>query len=455
MKSEQAGSEPAGLEPVVWTDGEVVHGQGAVSEILDLIRPVSEGFMARGFGLYLVGGIVRDLAVGAIGQKYSLSSDIDLTSDAEPQQIKEILEPVASALWTQGEKFGTIGATVGGQALEITTHRGEIYSDDSRKPKVVFGSDLIVDLSRRDFTINTMAIAVDTGVLHDPFAGAGDLANRILKTPLDPSISFSDDPLRMLRAARFIPRFSLTPDESLSRAVTDLVDRMEIVSAERIHDEFERLLVLDDPSSGLEFLVQTGLFSHIVPAVLVADQPAAILAVGKANSAVARRAALCWFMSDSPVDDQARHWLNGLRYSGADRKDTLAVLAGMSDLLTSEEVSEAFIRRTVVARGLGRMPDIFEAVDAVTQLTQQTQLCVAEDAQSLLERLSVSEDLSDLSSPLSGELILRYLDISPGPIVGEAIAMLVNARVESGPLSTSQAEALLDSWFENRSDRGI
>ncbi|MGA9278957.1 CCA tRNA nucleotidyltransferase, partial [Ilumatobacter sp.] len=238
--------------------------------VLRELEPLAARFREAGHRLYLVGGTVRDLLVAS-----GRSEDLDLTTDARPHEIKACLAGWADALWTQGERFGTIGAhkldsTTGDtRVYEITTFRAEAYTDESRKPRVEFADEIGVDLSRRDFTVNAMALEL-TGdgampELVDPFGGAGDLAQKILRTPLGPEISFSDDPLRMLRAARFIARYHLEPDPALTDAVRAMAPRLEIVSAERIRDELDKLMVVDHPADGLWYLVETGLAEQFLP----------------------------------------------------------------------------------------------------------------------------------------------------------------------------------------------
>ena len=208
--------------------------------VLAELAPLAARFEAAGHRLYLVGGTVRDLLVDSGRQDF----DLDLTTDARPPQIKACLEGWAEALWTQGERFGTIGAKFGDRTYEITTFRAESYTDDSRKPHVTYADEIEVDLGRRDFTVNAMALELtggETPTLVDPHGGAGDLMQKVLRTPLGPEVSFSDDPLRMLRAARFIAGYDLEPTEALVTAVKEMASRLEIVSAGRIRDEFDKL----------------------------------------------------------------------------------------------------------------------------------------------------------------------------------------------------------------------
>ncbi|MUH56831.1 MAG: HDIG domain-containing protein, partial [Actinobacteria bacterium] len=250
----QVPSPPHSLTPVV---------PERFAPVLAELSDVSALFRAAGKRLYLVGGTVRDL----LGGHASTDIDFDATTNARPDETKRLLSGWADAVWTQGEKFGTIGARKGDRVYEITTHRAEAYHPETRKPDVEYADEIEIDLSRRDFTINAMALELtsDTPTLVDPFNGASDLMTRTLRTPLDPDISFSDDPLRMMRAARFIARFDMTPVPELVEAVRQFKDRLEIVSAERIRDELNKLITIDSPTSGLWFLVDTGLADKFLP----------------------------------------------------------------------------------------------------------------------------------------------------------------------------------------------
>lgn len=226
--------------------------------ILEEMAPLASRFRDAGHRLYLVGGTVRDLLMGATdGTLNPAEMDFDATTTARPEEIKRIVADIADAVWTQGERFGTIGLKIGERVYEITTHRAEAYSPDSRKPEVVYADEINVDLSRRDFTINAMALELtsDTPTLVDPFGGAADLMTRNLRTPLSAEESFSDDPLRMLRAARFISQLEVAPDPTITEAVTAMADRLTIVSAERVRVEFDKLMVTKKPSFGLWFLL--------------------------------------------------------------------------------------------------------------------------------------------------------------------------------------------------------
>ena len=227
------------------------------------LAPLSAAFAQAGYRLYIVGGTVRDLLLG----RDLTDLDFDFTTNARPDAVKSILSGLVDSLWTQGERFGTIAALRGTRSLEITTHRAEAYSPDSRKPDVQFSDSVEVDLSRRDFTFNAMALELTATApqLVDPYGGLDDLMARRLRTPLSPEESFSDDPLRMLRAARFVAKLAVTPDEALVSAVRTMHERLSIISAERIRDEFDRLIVTDAVTLGLRFAVETGLTDHFLP----------------------------------------------------------------------------------------------------------------------------------------------------------------------------------------------
>jgi poly(A) polymerase len=224
-------------------------------------QQLSRRLADAGHRAYLVGGSVRD----AFLDRVRPDSDTDIATDARPDVIARVVEGWADAVWLQGERFGTVGCEKNGERFEITTFRAEIYQSESRKPIVTFSDDIATDLSRRDFTINAVAIALDDPDLVDPYGGLDDLVARRLRTPLSPEISFGDDPLRMLRAARFVATLRFDPDPELLRAVEQLRERLRIISAERIRDELSKLLLADDPSPGLWLISRTRLSDEFLP----------------------------------------------------------------------------------------------------------------------------------------------------------------------------------------------
>jgi poly(A) polymerase len=442
--------------------------------VVAVVSGLAEAFAADGHRLFLVGGVVRDLLLG----RRSIVDDIDLTTDAHPTRIRSLLAPFATDLWTQGERFGTVGARVEGWAVEITTHRAEAYDPASRKPVVQFGQSITEDLSRRDFTINAMAISLPDRSLLDPFGGAADLAARRLRTPLSPAESFGDDPLRMLRAARFLPRFDLEPEPGLEAATTELAPRLAIVSVERVRDELERLLAVADPTRGLAFLERTGLLCWAIPSFGPADrlvrQRAIRLAAVPADPQV-RRAGLL-----EPLGPEAAAALATLRYSNADTAQTLRLLEALPSVLARHPTNETV--RKVVARvglvdidlllSLATMVATFGPAEAEPGPAEPasepgpaepaSEPGPAEPASEpgsaepppgnglpfveRYRRLLAAEDLSRLGSPVTGRQIMAHLQLGPGPAVGQALERLRQHRLAAGPFPPSEAYRLLDQW---------
>ena len=445
-------------------------------------------FAAAGKSLFLVGGIVRDTLIGRVRAEL----DIDLTTDALPDEIEVIVRRSGpTALWTQGRRFGTIGATIvgpnGPRAFEITTHRAEQYHDDSRKPDVRFSTDINLDLSRRDFTVNAVAFEVQERRLLDPFGGERDLADRILRTPLSAEISFSDDPLRMLRAARFLTALNLAPDPSVTDAVVALKDRMAIVSAERIRGELFKLLELDVPSVGLRFLLDTGLISTFLPE-LVGPNEARLVARVRAMEPVwpRRFGALLFGAFGSQAAMKSR--LRQLKCS-VDEESVMTRIQHLSEVdLEAVGQSDGATRRFVVTAGseLQLFLDLVKA-DALAGLAVLA-VPVAEPATApltgdpvaepatgpltgepdahetiaILERLrfrlrllAESGELEELGPALNGEDVMDLLGLAPGREVGEALDMLRELRLDNGRVSRADAEVRLMEWFDRRrSERG-
>ncbi len=393
-----------------------------------LIGPTADRLGADGHHLYFVGGIVRDLLLG--GDDFS---DVDLTTDARPKAIKAALKESAEALWTQGERFGTIGASIADHSFEITTHRAEVYDEASRKPVVSFGDDLETDLSRRDFTINAMAIDVSSGALIDPHGGRADLADRRLATPLDPEVAFSDDPLRMLRAARFIPRFDLTAAHELVATATALADRLAIVSGERVHDELGKLLALPAPAAGLAFLAETGLLEQMG----LGAASGSLDAVAALPTASARRAGLLVCMSDEDVTS----FLQALRFSNADRKATTRTLQGARELAAALAPRALDLRTVAASAGNAALDDVVSLLP-MFGVPEAQSLKVAK----LLAELRTHEDLDDRNPPLEGNEIMELLGVPAGPVIGEAMAELERLRLQRGPLSAAAARTELHRW---------
>lgn len=453
-----------------------------VQPVLDEVRPLADAFTAAGRPLYLVGGIVRDLLLGRVRPE---TADIDLTTPARPDEIKRLVAPLADAVWTQGERFGTIGLRIAGRDYEITTFRAEAYEPGSRKPEVSFGDDVVTDLARRDFTVNAMALAVPDPELVDPHGGAADLAAKVLRTPLDPDESFTDDPLRMLRAARFIAGYGLEPAPELVASVRANAERLEIVSAERIRDELDKLLVTDDPSSGLWFVVDTGLADHFLPelpamrleqdpihhhkdvlahtiAVVAKTRPdrivrlAALLHdVGKPKTRSIGDGGVTFHHHEVVGARMARDRMQALRYS-ADDVEAVRQLVYLHLRFHTYKMgwTDAAVRRFVRDAG-DHLDELIELTrcDCTTR-NRRKAATLARRMDELEERIAelrAREALDAIRPDLDGDEVMAHLDVGPGRHVGEALAHLLELRMERGPLGRDEALSELDAWWSARS----
>jgi poly(A) polymerase len=449
--------------------------------ILDDVRPLADRFAAAGHRVYLVGGIVRDLVVGRL----RAGADLDLTTDARPEQTEALLSGWADAVWTQGRAFGTVGARKGDVVFEITTHRAEAYREDSRKPHVVYADDVVEDLSRRDFTVNAMALRLPDVELIDPYGGVADLAAGVLRTPLGPEVSFSDDPLRMLRAARFVAGYGLTPDPALVAAVRGMRERLAIVSAERIRDELSKLLVVDDPSPGLWFLADTELSDEFLPelralrleqdpihrhkdvlahtiAVVAKTSPrlvvrlAALLHdVGKPKTRSIGPRGVSFHHHEVVGARMARDRLRALRYPNdvVDDVHRLVFLHLRFHGYRDDVWTDAAVRR--YARDAGALLDELNELtrsDCTTRNERKARMLAARmDAlEARIAELREREELSAIRPDIDGNRVMELLGVGPGPVVGEALAMLLEARLDEGPLGEEEAERRLLAWWAER-----
>ena len=408
-------------------------------------------------------------------------SDFDLTTNALPDEIEGILSGWADALWTQGKRFGTIGAKHKGRSYEITTHRAEVYTPDSRKPEVTFGDDVETDLSRRDFTINAMALALPSMELIDPFNGMSDLAASRLRTPLDPRISFEDDPLRMVRAARFTARFSLEPDQELLDAIVEMTDRLSIVSAERIRDELDRLIVLPVPSIGLWFLVKTGLAAQFLPelpgleleqdpihhhkdvlghtlAVVDKTSPERLLRlsalfhdIGKPKTRAFTDGGVSFHHHEVVGARMTKVRMEALRYSN----DDVATVTKLVELHLRFHTyrlgwSDKAVRRYVRDAGplLAQLNELTRCDCTTRNAAKAKQLAKRMDELEVrIEELSAQEELNAIRPDLDGSEIMEHLGIGPGRHVGQALTYLLELRMDEGPLGEEEAIRRLDAWW--------
>lgn len=458
-----------------------------IAPVLAELAPLAERFTAAGFRLYLVGGTVRDLILGR-----ELTGDFDCTTDARPADTKRILSGWADALWTQGERFGTIGCRVDGRVVEITTHRAEAYAPDSRKPDVVYADAVEADLSRRDFTVNAMALSLPDAQLVDPFGGAVDLATGTLRTPLDPETSFTDDPLRMLRAARFLAGYGLTPVPELTAAVTALRHRLEIVSAERIRDELDKLMVVPHPSAGLWFCVDTGLAEEFLPELprmrleqdpihrhkdVLAHTIAVVENVRPESASsfdfLATRLAALFHDVGKP---KTRGYLQGKGVTFHHHEVVGARMTRdrMQALRYSNEMTERVVKLvelhlrfhtyrmgwtdSAVRRYVRDAGDVLVELNVLTRsdCTTRNERKAAQLARRMDEledriaELAAAEELRAIRPDLDGSAVMALLGIRPGPVVGQALAFLLELRLEEGPLGEEEATRRLRAWWAER-----
>ncbi|GGU95260.1 CCA tRNA nucleotidyltransferase [Actinomadura cremea] len=479
LPNDQAGAEPAP------TDAAGAR-RTAIAELLRRIAPVTdelgERFAAAGYELALVGGPVRDALLRRP------TKDVDLTTDAPPQRILELIDGWADAVWTIGIEFGTVGLRKNGTELEITTYRSESYDPKSRKPEVSYGTSLHEDLRRRDFAVNAMAARLPGHEFVDPFGGLTDLQRKVIRTPGRPEDSFSDDPLRMLRAARFASQLGFTVAPDVVRAMTDMAGRIEIVSAERVRDELSKLVCGRYPREGLALLVDTGLAAHVLPelprlrleidehhrhkdvyehSLIVLEQ--AIAQEEEGPDLVLRLAALLHdigkpktrrFESGGRVSfhhhevvgaKMTRKRLSELRYP----KDVVADVSRLVELhlrfhgYGTGEWTDSAVRRYVRDAGplLTRLHKLTRA-DCTTRNRRKADRLrrTYDDLEARIGRLEQEEELAAIRPELDGNEIQEILGIRPGPLVGRAYKVLLELRLDRGVIGKEAATEELLRW---------
>lgn len=458
----------------------------AVSTLLR-VPPVADDlgrrFAAAGHELHLVGGPVRDALLGRPG------ADLDFTTDARPDRVLELLEGWAEACWTTGISFGTVGARRAGYQCEITTFRADRYDRISRNPVVAYGDSLTDDLVRRDFTVNAMALSVPDHRFTDPHGGLRDLTDRVLRTPATPEESFADDPLRMMRAARFVSQLGLAPVPEVVRSMRDMADQIERITVERIQAELTKLLLGEFPRAGLELLVQTGLADRVLPELpalrmeidehhqhkdvyahtltvleraidlegpggpdLVLRLAALLHDIGKPATRRHEPAGGVSFHHHEVVGAKlARRRLRALRYSREVTEDVarLVYLHLRFHGYGRGEWTDSAVRRYVTDAGplLDRLHRLVRS-DCTTRNRRRAQ-ALAETYDALedrIEALRAQEELDRIRPDLNGDQIMELLGLEPGPLVGQAYRHLLNARMERGQLNRDEAVTELYRW---------
>jgi len=405
------------------------------TEIVNTAADLTNLFKDNGFRLYFVGGIVRDLL---LGYKPDVQ-DLDCTTDASPKEIKRIVQPIADAVWLQGERFGTVGMRVNGTNYEITTHRAESYVDDSRKPVVNFSTNLSDDLIRRDFTVNAMAVDTATGELFDLYGGVKDLEEMTLRTPMDPEESFTDDPLRILRAARFIAAYGFSPTGDLLQAAQKISERLNIVSTERIRDEIFRLLSVEDPRLGLKFLSASKTASYVFPEVFELSEERQEMLFNQVSLVEAEPLMRLAVFKEMIPDSRLRSFrLSSKELVYVEKIRNALVLLEKND---QNDWSDAKFRRLAF--------DTEGALDDVVRIWERIfpkNLTVINE----LKRLNEAGEFTTFKPFFDGETIMNELGIEPGPDVGTVTDWLINLRIEEGSLSEEQVKQKLHIWWDQK-----
>ncbi|MDD7945416.1 CCA tRNA nucleotidyltransferase [Microbacterium sp. NE2HP2] len=458
-----------------------------------VVSALADAFERAGFELAIVGGPVRDALLGRA------TNDLDFTTNARPDDILRVVEPLATATWDIGRAFGTIGAKVRGEQIEITTYRADSYDGLTRKPTVEFGDTLEQDLARRDFTVNAMALRVPGPSLVDPTGGVEDLVATTLRTPSDPAVSFGDDPLRMLRAARFASQLGFSLDPATEQAMTELRETLSIVSPERVQGELVKLLRTDDPARGIRLLVDTGLMQLVLPEVpalrLEIDehhhhkdvyehsltvlrqaieleherhpgaQPDVVLRlaallhdIGKpATRKLEPGGGVSFHHHDLKGARMARKRLQALRFDS----DTISSVSRLVELhLRFFGYSEGAWTDSAVRRYVRDAGDELERLHILTRADVTTRnkrkaarlKSAYDDIERRIDELAAAEELGAMRPELDGNRIQEILGIRPGREVGEAYRFLLDIRLDEGMIGEDAAEQRLREWWAARSD---
>ena len=455
-----------------------------------LASSLAEAFKAKGFQLALVGGPVRDALLGRLG------NDLDFTTDAHPHETKKILKSWADNVWDTGIVFGTVAAKRGETTVEVTTYRTEKYEEDSRKPDVEFGETIEGDLSRRDFTVNAMALELTTKEpkFIDPFGGIDDLAKKILRTPASAQQSFTDDPLRMMRAARFASQLNFEIHPDVLHAMQTMTSRISIISAERIRDEFVKLLMSDNPRIGITILVDTGLATLVLPEIpklrlevdehhhhkdvyehsitvleqaishedrlggpnLVIRLAALLHDIGKPKTRNLIEGGGVSFHHHEVVGARlSKTRLKALRFDNEtiDAVETLIALHLRFHGYGDGEWTDSAVRRYV--RDAGELLvhlHVLTRADCTTRNAKKAERLARtyDGLEARIAKLETEEELSKIRPDLDGAQVMQLLNLKPSADVGKALDFLMELRMEHGPLGEERATEELIQWWKAR-----
>ena len=465
-------------------------GEVAIASLIKrapLASSLAQSFAAQGFRLALVGGPVRDALLGRLG------NDLDFTTDARPEVTKKILQGWAENVWDTGIEFGTVAGKRGDTTVEVTTYRTESYDPDSRKPEVEYGDSIEGDLSRRDFTVNSMALELTTKTPEfiDPFNGLEDLAKRVLRTPAKAENSFSDDPLRMMRAARFASQldFEIAPD--VLQAIKDMAGRISIISAERIRDEFTKMLMSKNPRTGITILVETGLAEIVLPEIpklrleidehhhhkdvyehsitvleqaishedrlggpnLIIRLAALLHDIGKPKTRNLIPGGGVSFHHHEIVGARlTKSRLKALRFDGdtIEKVETLVALHLRFHGYGDGEWTDSAVRRYVRDAGdLLVHLHVLTRADCTTRNAKKAERLAKtyDGLEARIAKLMEEEELSRIRPDLDGAQVMKLLNIKPSAAVGKALDYLLELRLEHGPLGEERATEELLNWW--------
>ena len=465
-------------------------GEVAIASLIKrapLASSLAQSFAAQGYRLALVGGPVRDALLGRLG------NDLDFTTDARPEITKRILQGWAENVWDTGIEFGTVAGKRGDTTVEVTTYRTESYDPDSRKPEVEYGDSIEGDLSRRDFTVNSMALELTTKTPEfiDPFNGLEDLAKRVLRTPAKAENSFSDDPLRMMRAARFASQLDFEIAPEVLQAIKDMAGRISIISAERVRDEFTKMLMSKNPRTGITILVETGLAEIVLPEIpklrleidehhhhkdvyehsitvleqaishedrlggpnLIIRLAALLHDIGKPKTRNLIPGGGVSFHHHEIVGARlTKSRLKALRFDGdtIEQVETLVALHLRFHGYGDGEWTDSAVRRYVRDAGdLLVHLHVLTRADCTTRNAKKAERLAKtyDGLEARIAKLMEEEELSRIRPDLDGAQVMKLLDIKPSAAVGKALDYLLELRLEHGPLGEERATEELLNWW--------